>query len=675
MRLGSGYNLSDWQLPASAVSALPRGALAWHSLVALSSFPPSSSLFPFHSLFSYALSSFRLPLAGFCTVLSSVLHLLHALSAFTEAMMHASTRLVLPFLLLSILRSIPAAPAHDPFDIEPQSLAAQTVRNDTTAIPTPASVATAAASTLSSEASFSASSTSLPLTVTSPQTAFSPSLSPVAIADSTALNVHATTSVIVPDSAASSSPATVFTATQAVALSSGANNDGVAPGPSTTTQTIESSTQSIAPAIDIAPSAQSLSIISFPSETLSVLALSNTIPTGTSSAADTTVAAAATLKAYGAPSTSSVVITTGESISVPSDSQDLSSTKTRTIALGVVFGGLVFLGIVAALIVCFCKTRHRRANAEPEWAMKYNHPEMVASSAEKEQTFAPALYEFDYNRAHGYSASTDQGKRYMPPSQSAWQKAQMPADGYMGNTPRINAPPPARSTRFNQTRVPPPRSPLATVPPIIARNDPEMVQTTRSVTPFSYGNNLAGSGPVIPPTPNAMPATPSGGLYAQSQAHLKQPAPAMNPFSPVSIHVHIPPRTPAPNTPLPATPSTPWSAATGKSSEGGDATPASTYEFDSMVEHTLGYGWTNGAGSTRTGVASLVGVHPFSAAADSEPAASGSKMKGTRAGAQVPAISEKAALAALDRIRDTQGREESDVPLDVVGEVAPPYQP
>nr|GAT59309.1 predicted protein [Mycena chlorophos] len=591
-------------------------------------------------------------------------------------MLHTSTRLVLHFFLLSLFRNALAAPAHDPFDVERQSLAGPTVRNDTiiAAIPTPVTPTVSAATatlTSSSEASFAASSSSLPLTVISPQTASSPSLSALAIGESTALQVHATASVIVLDSAdATSPPATVLAATQTAASSSGAIDDAAASGSSTAflavqTASVESSTQSVS--ATTLPSTQSILVVPFPGPTGGSIA--------TVAPSDTTLGAAATLKAYSPPGTSSVVITTGESISVPSDSQDLSSTKTRTIALGAVFGALVFLGIVAALIVCFCKTRRRRANAEPEWAMKYNHPEMVAASAEKEQTFAPALYEFDYNRAHGYSASADQGKRYIPPSQSAWQKAQMPADGYMGNTPRINAPPPARSTRFNQTRVPPPRSPLATVPPIIARNDPEMVQTMRSVTPFSYGNNFVGSGPVIPPTPNAMPATPSGGLYAQSQAHLKQPAPAMNPFSPVSIHVNIPPRTPAPNTPLPATPATPWSAATGKSSEGGDATPALTYEFDSMVEHTLGYGWTNGAGSTRTGVASLVGVHPFSAVADLEPAASGSKMKGTRAGAQVPAMSEKAALAALDRIRDTQGGEESDVPVDVVGEVAPPYQP
>ncbi|KAJ7062459.1 hypothetical protein C8F01DRAFT_99150, partial [Mycena amicta] len=101
---------------------------------------------------------------------------------------------------------------------------------------------------------------------------------------------------------------------------------------------------------------------------------------------------------------------------------------------------------------------------------------------------------------------------------------------------------------------------------------------------------------------------------------------------------------------------TPWSTTKSRRRSDSEASTASRYSFSSTVETTLGYGWTNASASAGAGSAmpSLVGIHPFSASAGTSVQSVPPRVpkKAVRVTAYAPALSEKAALAAIDRARD-----------------------
>ncbi|KAJ7051536.1 hypothetical protein C8F01DRAFT_1174875 [Mycena amicta] len=405
---------------------------------------------------------------------------------------------------------------------------------------------------------------------------------------------------------------------------------------------------------------------------------------------------------------------------LPSQSQTLAATTQRTIVVGAVLAGVVLLILAIALALCIRRGRVRRRTwAEPEWATKY------AAQSGPESPFAPRI------GAVGYASQ--------PPSRQAgtgYGYGDNGRQGYAGQfeqqQPMRNVPPSSRlvslaspspaPTQRTQTRVPVPRSPLATSPPIVAAPESEM-----QPQPFAYGFPLPPSSLSVPPTPSTAllsPTTsfaiPSPSLYSPQSSQYSQfpnphSAPLSNPFSSSSLSP-LPPRTPAPTTPLPltplppATPGTPWSTTKSRRRSDSEASTASRYSFSSTVETTLGYGWTNANASAGAGsmMPSLVGIHPFSASAGTSVQSVPPRVpkQAVRVTAYAPALSEKAALAAIDRARDEaeeqRGGEPSapayrekdaaqlfgvrlrDVPANVsvraeattsVITVAPPYEP
>ncbi|KAF7310227.1 hypothetical protein MIND_00396400 [Mycena indigotica] len=284
---------------------------------------------------------------------------------------------------------------------------------------------------------------------------------------------------------------------------------------------------------------------------------------------------------------------------VPPQTHTLAASTRQAALVGGVLGVLVLAGLLTALGLCLRKTRRRA------------------------RVFAPpahggATYEFDYNRQRGYSAEQQQ-PRYAPPSASSAALVSRPPVAQAGPVVRLAAPPPARRSQPRE-RVVAPRSPLGAAPRLVPQPAPEMRE-------IAYG----------------FPAPPGS---ANANTLLVPPTPGKG----------LPPRTPAPTTPLPLTPApvpptpaTPWSPAASDA-----PTPSTAASFAvPLVDPALGYGWTVGPAPApaqmqmQMQMPSLVGVHPFSAGTPT-----GAGTGPGRTTLYAPALSEKAALAALDRARD-----------------------
>ncbi|KAJ7242154.1 hypothetical protein B0H12DRAFT_1236815 [Mycena haematopus] len=208
------------------------------------------------------------------------------------------------------------------------------------------------------------------------------------------------------------------------------------------------------------------------------------------------------------------------------------------------------------------------------------------------------------------------------------------------------APPTSHAARIASKRPPPPPavSPFAYEP----SPSPSPATGVPLLSPVTPAARRVPRSPLVTAPPILPPPTPSP-LSQSLTADLEFPMPpaihtgyTAHPLSPA-------PTTPLPLTPLPpATPGTPWTTTKSHRLSG-----SSAYSYESFsVESGIGYGWTT---------PSLVGIHPFSAPVEPEPAASASGssavVEDPAATRLAPKMTEKSAEALFrTRTPDSQQR-------------------
>ncbi|KAF7321899.1 hypothetical protein MKEN_00712100 [Mycena kentingensis (nom. inval.)] len=395
----------------------------------------------------------------------------------------------------------------------------------------------------------------------------------------------------------------------------------------------------------------------------------------------------------------------------PAQTGGLSSTTQRTIIIGAAVGGVALVLVAIAWFVLMRRRRMRELR-KTEWAMKWNQSMGKPESPFAPRVNAPSPPPRAGPPGAGYPRPGSpqqqhrpvQGSKYAPPSATlaASNTPPPPASGdlnarkrsplatqqpIIASAPSPAAPPPEPQSFAYGFPVPPPSANVTglSVPPTPYTSTPSPGFTARTIATTTTSSSAVSSPTPSSPMPSPYldspksttysPSAYSNSTFSHSQTGSSRPLVSPSPFSPV-------PMTPAPNTPLPltplppVTPGTPWSTTKRESA-------SSTYSFSSTVESQIGYGWTHSntgsnAGSSSSknafealAMPSLVGIHPFSAAAmeleegPSSSSASSSRQKqpqpktrtntakkAVRVTAFAPALSEKAALAAIERARE-----------------------